>query len=149
VYHLLAYCVHVCITCLLTTWAWVHSTHSKQVIKVASDKGCTSGFNVPCNSLSFSLLILPQSPSSGLRELHFPPAPNFPPPSPPLVLLLYSQQVIKVALLDSKCLLILYPFHYYPFPVGDAHGHGPYPITNSERTLLSAWLKQGRDWLML
>jgi hypothetical protein len=33
--------------------------------------------------------------------------------------------------------------------VGDAHGHGPYPITNSERTLLSAWLKQGRDWLML
>ena len=34
-------------------------------------------------------------------------------------------------------------------PAGDAHGHGPYPITNSERTLLSAWLKQGRDWLML
>ena len=34
-------------------------------------------------------------------------------------------------------------------PVGDAHGHGPYPITNSDRTLLSAWLKQGRDWLML
>jgi hypothetical protein len=32
---------------------------------------------------------------------------------------------------------------------GDAHGHGPYPITNGERTLLSAWLKQGRDWLML
>jgi hypothetical protein len=32
---------------------------------------------------------------------------------------------------------------------GDAHGHGPCPITNSERTLLSAWLKQGRDWLML
>jgi hypothetical protein len=34
-------------------------------------------------------------------------------------------------------------------PLGDAHGHGPYPITNGERTLLSAWLKQGRDWLML
>jgi hypothetical protein len=33
--------------------------------------------------------------------------------------------------------------------MGDAHGHGPYPITNCERTLLSAWLKQGRDWLML
>jgi hypothetical protein len=33
--------------------------------------------------------------------------------------------------------------------IGDAHGHGPYPITNGERTLLSAWLKQGRDWLML
>jgi hypothetical protein len=32
---------------------------------------------------------------------------------------------------------------------GDAHGHGPYPITNGERTLLSAWLKQGRDWLTL
>jgi hypothetical protein len=32
---------------------------------------------------------------------------------------------------------------------GDAHGHGPYPITNGERTLLSAWLKQGRGWLML
>jgi hypothetical protein len=32
---------------------------------------------------------------------------------------------------------------------GDAHGHGPYPIANGERTLLSAWLKQGRDWLML
>ena len=32
---------------------------------------------------------------------------------------------------------------------GGAHGHGPYPITNGERTLLSAWLKQGRDWLML
>jgi hypothetical protein len=28
---------------------------------------------------------------------------------------------------------------------GDAHGHGPYPITNGERTLLSAWLEQGRD----
>ena len=34
-------------------------------------------------------------------------------------------------------------------PGGDAHGHGPYPITNGERALLSAWLKQGRDWLML
>jgi hypothetical protein len=33
--------------------------------------------------------------------------------------------------------------------LGDAHGYGPYPITNGERTLLSAWLKQGRDWLML
>jgi hypothetical protein len=33
--------------------------------------------------------------------------------------------------------------------IGDTHGHGPYPITNGERTLLSAWLKQGRDWLML
>ena len=32
---------------------------------------------------------------------------------------------------------------------GDAHGHGPCPITNGERTLLSAWLKHGRDWLML
>jgi hypothetical protein len=31
----------------------------------------------------------------------------------------------------------------------DAHGHRPYPITNGERKLLSAWLKQGRDWLML
>jgi hypothetical protein len=40
----------------------------------------------------------------------------------------------------------------YRVPVleaGDAHGHGPYPITNGERTLVSAWLKQGRDWLML
>jgi hypothetical protein len=34
-------------------------------------------------------------------------------------------------------------------PLGDAHGHGPYLITNGERILLSAWLKQGRDWLML
>jgi hypothetical protein len=32
-------------------------------------------------------------------------------------------------------------------PSGDAHGHGPYPIINGERTLLSAWLKQGRGWL--
>jgi hypothetical protein len=32
---------------------------------------------------------------------------------------------------------------------GDAHGHGPYPIANGERALLSAWLKQGSDWLML
>ena len=37
-----------------------------------------------------------------------------------------------------------------PSPLSrDAHGHGPYPITNGERALLSAWLKQGRDWLML
>jgi hypothetical protein len=36
--------------------------------------------------------------------------------------------------------------NYY---VGGAHGHGPRPITNGERTLLSAWLKQGHDWLML
>jgi hypothetical protein len=33
--------------------------------------------------------------------------------------------------------------------VGDAHGHGPPCVTSGERTLLSAWLKQGRDWLML
>jgi hypothetical protein len=33
--------------------------------------------------------------------------------------------------------------------MGDAHGYGPYPITNGERTLLSAWLKQGRGWLTL
>ena len=32
---------------------------------------------------------------------------------------------------------------------GDAHGHGPPCITFYERTLLSAWQKQGRDWLML
>jgi hypothetical protein len=36
-----------------------------------------------------------------------------------------------------------------PIVLGDAHGHGPYPIANGERALLSAWLKQGRDWLML
>jgi hypothetical protein len=34
-------------------------------------------------------------------------------------------------------------------PPGDAHGHGPHPIANDERALLSAWLKQGRGWLML
>ena len=33
--------------------------------------------------------------------------------------------------------------------LGDAHGHGPPCVTSGERTLLSAWLKQGRDWLML
>jgi hypothetical protein len=32
---------------------------------------------------------------------------------------------------------------------GDAHGHGPSPITFYERALLSAWQKQGYDWLML
>ena len=32
---------------------------------------------------------------------------------------------------------------------GAAHGHGPPCVTSGERTLLSAWLKQGRDWLML
>jgi hypothetical protein len=32
---------------------------------------------------------------------------------------------------------------------GDAHGHGPPCVTSGERTLLSARLKQGRDWLML
>jgi hypothetical protein len=33
---------------------------------------------------------------------------------------------------------------------GDAtHGHGPLAIAPGERILLSAWLKQGRDWLML
>ena len=32
---------------------------------------------------------------------------------------------------------------------GGAHGHGPPCVTSGERTLLSAWLKQGRDWLML
>ena len=40
-------------------------------------------------------------------------------------------------------------FTEVPRTNGDAHGHGPYPITNGERVLLSAWLKQGRDWLML
>jgi hypothetical protein len=33
--------------------------------------------------------------------------------------------------------------------IGAAHGHGPPCVTSGERTLLSAWLKQGRDWLML
>ena len=32
---------------------------------------------------------------------------------------------------------------WWPYS-GGAHGHGPHPITNGERTLLSAWLlKQG------
>jgi hypothetical protein len=32
---------------------------------------------------------------------------------------------------------------------GDAHGHGPPCVASGERRLLSAWLKQGRGWLML
>ena len=31
----------------------------------------------------------------------------------------------------------------------DAHGRSTPWVTQYERTLLSAWLKQGRDWLML
>jgi hypothetical protein len=31
----------------------------------------------------------------------------------------------------------------------NGHGHGPLAIAPGERALLSAWLKQRRDWLML
>jgi hypothetical protein len=31
----------------------------------------------------------------------------------------------------------------------DAHGHGPLAIAPGGRRLLSAWLKQGHDWLIL
>jgi hypothetical protein len=69
-----------------------------------------------------------------------PPAPS-PSPSPSLLFHLPPR----------ICLWALSPPPPPPkvSPFGDAHGHGPYPITNGERTLLSAWLKQGRDWLML
>jgi hypothetical protein len=50
----------------------------------------------------------------------------------------------SVFMIGHKIIIVL-----YCIANGDAHGHGPYPITNGERTLLSAWLKQGRDWLML
>jgi hypothetical protein len=43
---------------------------------------------------------------------------------------------------------LAFPARFLSTP-GDARGHGPYPITNGERILLSAWLKQGRDWLTL
>jgi hypothetical protein len=33
------------------------------------------------------------------------------------------------------------------FAAGAAHGHGPPCVTSGERTLLSAWLKQGREAL--
>jgi hypothetical protein len=31
---------------------------------------------------------------------------------------------------------------------GGAHGHGSLAVIRGERALLSAWLEQGRDWLM-